>query len=139
MPGVASEEGLKLAREKGAQHVEYVEPKPIQISVEDYAKFYIPKELKLQLIHGLGTGGEGLVVLPFTWKSYANELIQKAPDVDYEVPAQGDSVTIEIRSLPTHPILMEVLCVMSFLSMAINQRYSIWRPKNIQLSRMLMF
>lgn len=75
------------------------------IQATQYADKFSPKGLSLQKIKGLGIGGEGISVYPFTFKATKANELQNAAYVVYEVDFKTEGEhQIEVKCLPTQSV-----------------------------------
>ncbi|QIL38270.1 hypothetical protein G7074_02620 [Pedobacter sp. HDW13] len=77
----------------------------ITVRAAEYVAKSSPKGLSLQTIKGLGLGGNGISVLPFTFKPFSEKDLQNAPYASYTIDfkTQGGH-QIEVKCLPTQGV-----------------------------------
>jgi hypothetical protein len=77
----------------------------IIVGAAKYAEKSVPKGLSLQTLKGLGLGGDGISLYPFTFKPFGEAALQNAAFTIYEVDfkTQGEH-QIEVKCLPTQGV-----------------------------------
>lgn len=77
----------------------------IIIHADKYAEKSVPKEASLQTLKGLGLGGDGISLYPFTFKPFNENALQNAAFVVYDIDfkTQGEH-QVELKCLPTQGV-----------------------------------
>jgi len=101
MPKVADSVAVKV---KPSAAIEKTENKLI-LQAAKYLQKSVPKGLSLQTLKGLGLGGDGISLYPFTFKPIGETVLQNAAYVAYDVDfkTQGEH-QIEVKCLPTQGV-----------------------------------
>ncbi len=99
MPRVAT---APMIEEDGHSPADEVSATVIQAA--DYVRRRERPGTNLQVIDGLGRGGHGLTLMPFTADSVAPSDIGDAAFVEYEAVLTAGRRQITVKCLPTHPI-----------------------------------
>ncbi len=81
------------------------ENKPVLISAAKFKDKSAAKGTVLQSINGLGTGGSGMSVYPFTTKSVQENALNTAPFLTYQVDFEtAGEHQVEVKCLPTQGV-----------------------------------
>lgn len=100
MPKVAD----SVAPVNAAKAITKTEHKTI-VQASQYLNKYAPKGIALQIIKGLGIGGEGISCYPFTFKPVAASELQNAAYAEYQVDFNtAGEYQVAIKCLPTQGV-----------------------------------
>ncbi len=103
MPQVATPTML-IKHSSVSDSVNGIKEKPTIISAINFSSCKNISDRTITKLEGLGIGGSGISVMPFTAKQIDSSQAENSPYVDYEIPLSAGKHLITVKCLPTHNI-----------------------------------